>query len=120
MRKLKQIKKKHSGRDASGQVSVRHQGGEHKRFLRLIDFKRDKVGIEGKVAGIEYDPNRTCDIALIFYSDGEKRYILAPEGLKVGDTVASGPNADIKVGNALPMTGMPLGTIVHKCRINTW
>ncbi|CAN5193163.1 50S ribosomal protein L2 [soil metagenome] len=117
MRKLKQIKKKQSGRDASGQVSVRHQGGQHKRFLRLIDFKRDKVGIEGKVVAIEYDPNRTCDIALITYTDGDKRYILAPEGLKVGEKVTSEPDADIKVGNALPMTAMPLGTIVHNVEL---
>ena len=78
MNRLKQIRKKHSGRDASGQVAVRHQGGEHKRFLRLVDFKRDKVGIAGTVVAIEYDPNRTCDIALVTYSDGDKRYILAP------------------------------------------
>lgn len=117
MKKLKQIKKKNSGRDASGQVAVRHQGGEHKRFLRLIDFKRDKVGVVGKVAAIEYDPNRTCDIALVTYIDGDKRYILAPEGLRVGDSVTSGPAADVKVGNALPMSRMPLGTIVHNVEL---
>lgn len=117
MKKLKQVKKKNSGRDASGQVVVRHQGGQHKRFLRLIDFKRDKMGLTGKVAAIEYDPNRTCDIALITYQDGEKRYILAPVGLKVGATVSSGKEADIKVGNALPMSKMPLGTIVHNVEL---
>ncbi len=82
MKKLKTIKKKHSGRDASGQVSVRHQGGQHKRFVRSIDFKRDKFDIVGKVLGIEYDPNRTCDIALVQYTDGDKRYMLAPHRIK--------------------------------------
>ncbi len=117
MKKLKQVKKKNSGRDASGQVVVRHQGGQHKRFLRLIDFKRDKMGLTGKVVAIEYDPNRTCDIALINYQDGEKRYILAPVGLKVGAAVSSGKEADVKVGNALPMSNMPLGTIVHNVEL---
>jgi large subunit ribosomal protein L2 len=117
MKKLKHIKKKNSGRDASGQVAVRHQGGEHKRFLRLVDFKRDKMGIVGKVVAVEYDPNRNCDIALITYTDGEKRYILAPVGLKVGSTISSGREADIKVGNALPMASMPLGTIVHNVEL---
>jgi len=117
MNKLKQIKKKKSGRDASGQVSVRHQGGQHKRFLRMVDFKRDKIGLLGKVVAIEYDPNRNCDIALINYQDGEKRYILSPVGLKIGATVNSGSEADIKVGNALPMASMPLGTIVHNVEL---
>lgn len=117
MKKLKQIKKKNSGRDASGQVAVRHQGGEHKRFLRLVDFKRDKVGIIGKVVAIEYDPNRTCDIALITYTDGDKRYILSPAGLRVGDSITAGPTADVKVGNALPMSKLPLGTIVHNVEL---
>jgi large subunit ribosomal protein L2 len=117
MNKLKQTKKKNSGRDASGQVVVRHQGGQHKRFLRLVDFKRDKMGLVGKVVAIEYDPNRTCDIALINYQDGEKRYILAPVGLKVGATISSGQDADVKVGNALPMSSMPLGTIVHNVEL---
>jgi large subunit ribosomal protein L2 len=119
MNKLLQIKKKHSGRDASGQVSVRHQGGQHKRFLRLIDFKRDKHGMSGKVTGIEYDPNRTCDIALVTYPDGEKRYILAPEGLKVGSVISAGAEAEIAVGNALPMALMPLGTIVHNVELTS-
>src|SRR5687767_13148318 len=101
--KLKVIKKKHSGRDASGKVVVRHQGGQHKRYFRAIDFKRNKLNIIGRVAAIEYDPNRTCDIALIHYSDGEKRYILAPQGLKENDTIASGTGVDAKIGNALPL-----------------
>lgn len=114
--KLKVIKKKHSGRDASGQVSVRHQGGQQKRFLRIIDFKRDKQAV-GKVVAIEYDPNRTCDIALIHYADGEKRYILCPDGLKVGDTVTAGENVDLKVGNALPLSALPIGTVVHNVEL---
>lgn len=117
MNKLKTIKKKHSGRDASGQVVVRHQGGQHKRFIRTVDFKRNKFDITGKVAAIEYDPNRTCDIALIHYTDGDKRYILAPEGLKVGDTIKSGEESDLKLGNALPMAKMPLGTMVHNVEL---
>lgn len=117
MKNLMTIKKKNSGRDASGQVSVRHQGGQHKRYVRIIDFKRDKTGILGKVAAIEYDPNRTCDIALIFYPDGEKRYILAPVGLKVGSLVQSGKDAELEVGNALPLSGIPLGTIVHNVEL---
>lgn len=117
MKHLKEIKKKNSGRDASGQVVVRHQGGQHKRFLRTIDFRRDKVGIKGKVVAIEYDPNRTCDIALVQYSDGEKRFILAPEKLTVGSTIIAGPESPIEVGNALPMASMPLGTIVHNVEL---
>jgi len=117
MNKLKTIKTKHSGRDASGKVSVRHQGGQHKRFLRLIDFKRNKADIEGKVVGLEYDPNRTCDIALIVYTDGDKRYILAPEGLKLGDKVRVGTGTEVKVGNALPMSQMPVGTIIHNIEL---
>ncbi|OGH13672.1 MAG: 50S ribosomal protein L2 [Candidatus Levybacteria bacterium RIFCSPLOWO2_02_FULL_37_10] len=117
MRKLKTIKKKQSGRDVSGRVSVRHQGGEHKRFLRAIDFRRDKKNITGKVVGIEYDPNRTSDIALIQYDDGEKRYILAPEGLKLNDIVISGAQADLKVGNAMPLSQIPIGTFVHNIEI---
>jgi len=116
MKKLKIIKKKNSGRNASGQVTVRHQGGEQKRFIRLIDFKRDKM-MAGKVVAIEYDPNRTCDIALVKYADGEKRYILAPVGLKVGDSIATGENVDLKTGNALPMSMMPVGTVVHNVEL---
>jgi large subunit ribosomal protein L2 len=95
---------------------VRHQGGGEKRFLRAIDFKRDKR-IVGKVVAVEYDPNRTCDIALVQYTDGEKRYILCPEGLKVGDKVEAGENVDIKVGNALPLSALPLGTVVHNVEL---
>ncbi len=116
MKQLKVIKKKNSGRDASGQVAVRHQGGEHKRFLRLIDFRRDKK-IGGKVIAIEYDPNRNCHIALLQYGDGEKRYILSPEGLHVGDTVIAGENVDIRVGNAMPIGNVPMGTFVHNIEL---
>ena len=117
MKSLKHIKKKHSGRDASGKVTVRHQGGQHKRFLRTIDFKRDKRGIEGRVIAFEYDPNRTCDIALIQYSDGEKRYILKPEGLALNDKIMSGENAEVKTGNALPLRVVPPGTTVHNVEL---
>jgi len=102
-----------AGRNNKGRVTVRHRGGGHKRLYRIIDFKRDKDGIPAKVATIEYDPNRTCRIALLNYADGEKRYIIAPLGLKVGDTVESGPNADIKSGNALPLKNIPVGTVIH-------
>lgn len=115
--KLKIIRKKHSGRDARGRVAVRHQGGEHKRYLRNIDFKRDKFNIVGRVLDIQYDPNRTCDIALIQYTDGDKRYILAPEGLKAQDTVIAGKDIDAKIGNCLPLAQMPLGTIVHNVEL---
>jgi large subunit ribosomal protein L2 len=114
---LKIIKKKHSGRDASGKVVVRHQGGQHKRFLRAIDFKRDKRAVLGRVEAIEYDPNRTCDIALIHYADGEKRYILAPQGLKENDTIASGKGIEARLGNALPLGDMPAGAIVHNVEL---
>jgi len=116
--KLKFIRKKNSGRNVSGQVTVRHQGGEHKRFMRVIDFKRNKFGIEGKVGSIEYDPNRTAEIALIHYADGEKMYILSPLGLKVGDVVKSGIGAEIKIGNALPLKALPLGTVVHNVELS--
>src|SRR3989344_3636764 len=102
MKRLKIIKKKRTGRGSGGQVVVRHQGGEHKRYYRLIDFKRDKKDIKGKVTAIEYDPNRTADIALVQYIDGDKRYILAPSTLSIGDEVLAGLQVDIKVGNALP------------------
>jgi len=115
--KLLTIKKKHSGRGSSGQVVVRHQGGQHKRYIRLIDFKRDKRDISGKVIAVEYDPNRTCDIALIQYVDGAKRYILAPEGMKVNDIITAGEGSDIKIGNAMPLAQMPLGTIVHNVEL---
>ena len=105
--------RKHGGRNNTGEVMVRHQGGGHKRNYRIIDFKRDKVDMSGKVVALEYDPNRSSRIALIQYKDGEKRYILQPEGLKVGDTVLSGPQAEIHVGNCLPLSEMPEGTLVH-------
>src|SRR5271167_1114597 len=101
------------GRNNTGMIMVRHQGGGHKRAFRAIDFKRDKAGIPAKVASIEYDPNRSARICLLHYVDGEKRYILAPAGLEVGRTVMSGPAADILVGNALPLKNIPAGTVVH-------
>lgn len=105
--------KKQAGRNNSGKITVRHRGGGAKRRLRVIDFKRDKTDIPGRVAAIEYDPNRSARIALIFYADGEKRYILTPVGLNVGDTVMSGSNAELKPGNAMPMRSMPTGTQIH-------
>ena len=109
--------KKNSGRNNQGKITVRHQGGGVKRKYRLIDFKRDKHDIPGTVASIEYDPNRTANIALINYLDGEKRYIIAPKGLKVGDKIVSGTNVDIKVGNALPLINIPVGTVVHNIEL---
>ncbi len=109
--------KKTGGRNFMGRITVRHRGGGHKRLYRIIDFKRDKDGIPAKVAAIEYDPNRSANIALLHYLDGEKRYILAPEGLKVGDTVISGSGVEIKVGNALPLKDIPLGTYVHNVEL---
>ena len=109
---LRKMNKK-SGRNNLGKITVRHQGGGAKRKYRVIDFKRNKFDIEGKVASIEYDPNRNANIALINYIDGEKRYISAPKGLKVGDKIISGEKVDIKVGNALPLKNIPLGTIIH-------
>ena len=105
--------KKHAGRNSRGKITVRHRGGGTRPKYRIIDFKRNKDNIPGKVSTIEYDPNRTANIALIVYADGEKRYIIAPSGLKVGDTIYSGPEADIKVGNALPIANIPVGTIIH-------
>ena len=109
--------KKNGGRNQQGKLTVRHQGGGHKRLYRIIDFKRTKDGIPAKVATIEYDPNRSARIALLNYVDGEKRYIIAPNGLKVGDMVESGPNADIKPGNALPLRNIPVGTEVHNVEL---
>ncbi|MFA5880645.1 MAG: 50S ribosomal protein L2 [Eubacteriales bacterium] len=109
--------KKNAGRNNKGRITVRHRGGGHKRLYRIIDFKRDKDGIPARVATIEYDPNRSARIALLNYADGEKRYIVAPNGLKVGDTVESGPNADIKTGNALPMKNIPVGTVIHNIEL---
>jgi large subunit ribosomal protein L2 len=105
------------GRNSHGKITIRHRGGGAKRKYRIIDFKRDKDGIPGKVASIEYDPNRTANIALINYADGEKRYIIAPSKLKVGDVIESGEDADIKIGNALPLRNIPVGTNVHNVEL---
>ena len=109
--------KSKAGRNAQGKITVRHRGGGAKRKYRIIDFKRNKDGIPAKVATIEYDPNRTAYIALVVYADGEKRYILAPAGLKVGDVIESGVNADIKAGNALPLKNIPVGTVIHNIEL---
>ncbi|MDO4288244.1 MAG: 50S ribosomal protein L2 [Eubacterium sp.] len=109
--------KSKAGRNSYGRITVRHQGGGAKRKYRIIDFKRNKDGVPGKVAGIEYDPNRTSNIALIHYADGEKRYIIAPLKLKVGDIIMSGPEADITVGNCLPLANIPVGTLVHNIEL---
>ena len=106
-----------SGRNNRGKITVRHRGGGHKRLYRIIDFKRDKFDVSARVASIEYDPNRSARIALLVYADGAKRYILAPLGLKVGDSVQSGPDADIRVGNALPLRRIPLGTVIHNTEL---
>lgn len=106
-----------AGRNARGVITVRHRGGGHKRAYRIIDFKRNKDGIPGTIATIEYDPNRTANIALIHYADGEKRYILAPQGIKVGNKIESGPDADILVGNALPLINIPVGTVIHNIEL---
>ena len=109
--------KKNAGRNAQGRITVRHQGGGHKRQYRIIDFKRLKDNIPAKVATIEYDPNRTARIALLNYADGEKRYIIAPNGLKVGDTVISGTDVDIQIGNAMPIYNIPVGTVIHNIEL---
>ncbi len=109
--------KKTGGRNVYGRITCRHRGGGSKRHYRVIDFKRDKMGIPAKVAAIEYDPNRSARIALLYYADGEKRYILAPLALKVGDTVESGPDADIRPGNSLPLSKIPLGTHIHNIEL---
>ncbi|MEJ2588823.1 MAG: 50S ribosomal protein L2 [Deltaproteobacteria bacterium] len=114
---LKPLRKK-GGRNGNGRITVRHKGGGHKRAYRIIDFKRDKDGIPASVAAIEYDPNRSANIALLHYTDGEKRYILAPTKLNVGDQVVSGPEAEIRIGNALPLKAIPLGTHVHNIELN--
>ena len=114
---LTQGRKERAGRDSFGRISVRHKGGGHKRLYRIIDFKRDKIGIPGKVAAIEYDPNRSANIALINYKDGEKRYIIAPKGLMVNAQVISGPNVPIETGNALPLENVPLGFTVHNVEL---
>jgi large subunit ribosomal protein L2 len=109
--------RKHGGRNVYGRVTVRHQGGGEHRYSRLVDFKREKYGIPAKVAAIEYDPNRTARLALLFYVDGEKRYIIAPLGVKVGDMLVSGPTAEIRPGNCLPISNIPVGTLVHNIEI---
>ncbi|MFO7584433.1 MAG: 50S ribosomal protein L2 [Anaerolineales bacterium] len=109
--------RKTGGRNMHGRITVRHHGGGHKRFLRIIDFKRDKLIVPARVAAIEYDPNRTARLALLHYFDGEKRYILAPVGLRVGDTVVSGPKAEIRPGNCLPISSIPVGTMIHNIEV---
>jgi len=115
---LTEGRKSRAGRDHKGRISVRHQGGGHKRLYRKIDFRRDKIDVPGKVASIEYDPNRSANIALIHYIDGEKRYIIAPKGLLVNAQVISGPNVPIELGNALPLENIPLGFTVHNVELN--
>jgi large subunit ribosomal protein L2 len=116
-KQLTEVKKKHSGRNNNGHITVRHKGGGTRRQYRIIDFKRQKDAIPAKVATIEYDPNRSSRIALLNYKDGEKRYILAPLGLAVGDVVESGEKADIKTGNCLPLSAIPLGTVLHNVEL---
>jgi len=109
--------RKHGGRNSYGRVTVRHRGGGHRQAIRKVDFRREKFGIPAKVAAIEYDPNRTARLALLFYADGEKRYIVAPLDLKVGDTVVSGPTAEIRTGNNLPISNIPVGTLIHNVEL---
>jgi large subunit ribosomal protein L2 len=109
--------RKSGGRNVHGRVTVRHRGGGHRRFIRVVDFKRDKHGIPAKVAAIEYDPNRTARLALLFYVDGEKRYIVAPTDLKVGDTVMAGAGAEIRSGNSMPISNIPVGTLIHNIEV---
>ncbi len=116
-RSLLEPMKKNSGRNSYGRITVRHKGGGNRRKYRIIDFKRNKFDMEATVLTIEYDPNRTANIALVQYEDGEKRYIIAPNGLKVGDKISNGTNADIVVGNALPLTHIPVGTLVHNIEL---
>ena len=116
-RSLLVIKKRSGGRNAQGRITVRHRGGGARRFIRIVDFKREKFGIPAKVAAIEYDPNRTARLALLHYVDGEKRYIVAPLNMKVGDVVMSGPTAEIRSGNALPISNIPVGTMIHNLEI---
>jgi large subunit ribosomal protein L2 len=114
---LLRTQKRNSGRNNQGKITVRHRGGGPKRRLRVVDFKRDKAGVSGRIASIEYDPGRSARIALVFYRDGEKRYIVAPVGLKVGDVIDSGPEAEVKAGNALPLQNMPNGTVIHNIEL---
>jgi large subunit ribosomal protein L2 len=110
-------KHNHAGRDTKGRVAIRHRGGGNRQHIRIVDFKRDKRGIVAKVAAIEYDPNRTARLALLFYTDGEKRYIVAPLDLKVGDSVMSGPTAEVRPGNCLPISNIPVGTLIHNLEL---
>ncbi|MDE3095096.1 MAG: 50S ribosomal protein L2 [Chloroflexota bacterium] len=110
-------RKKMAGRNAQGRITVRHRGGGAKRRIRLVDFKRDKLGVPGRIAAIEYDPGRSARIALVAYRDGDKRYIIAPVGLKVGDMVQSGGDAEVRVGNTLPLQNMPNGTVIHNIEL---
>jgi large subunit ribosomal protein L2 len=117
-RSLLKVKRRSSGRNMYGRVTVRHRGGGHRRHIRVVDYKREKHGIPARVAAIEYDPNRTARLALLHYVDGEKRYIVAPLDLKVGDTIISGPGADIRPGNSLPISNIPVGTMLHNVELN--
>jgi large subunit ribosomal protein L2 len=110
--------RKSGGRNMYGRITVRHRGGGHKRHIRIVDFKREKYGIPAKVSAIEYDPNRSARLALLFYTDGEKRYIIAPLDLRVGDTIVSGPEAEVRPGNSLPIYNIPIGTMVHNIELN--
>jgi large subunit ribosomal protein L2 len=110
--------RKSGGRNMYGRITVRHRGGGHKRHIRIVDFKRNKYGIPAKVSAIEYDPNRSARLALLFYADGEKRYIIAPLDLRVGDTIVSGPEAEVRPGNSMPISNIPIGTMVHNIELN--
>jgi large subunit ribosomal protein L2 len=109
--------RKSGGRNSNGHITSRHRGGGHKRFYRVVDFKRDKLGVDAKVVAIEYDPNRSARLALLQYKDGEKRYIIAPDGLKVGEIITSGPQVEIKIGNAMPLSHIPVGTFVYNVEL---
>ena len=109
--------RKSGGRNMYGRVTIRHRGGGHRRFIRIVDFKRDKLGIPAQVSAVEYDPNRTARLALLYYADGEKRYIVAPLDLKVGDTIMAGPQAEIRPGNSLPIANIPVGTMIHNIEL---
>src|SRR5512133_3503432 len=116
-RALVVVRKNHAGRNSYGKITVRHQGGGNRQYIRLVDFKRDKLNIPARVAAIEYDPNRTARLALLNYADGEKRYIVAPIGLSVGDTVLAGAQAEIRPGNCLPIANIPVGTMIHNIEL---
>lgn len=117
-RSLIVLRKAHAGRNNNGRITVRHQGGGQRQYIRLVDFKRNKIGIPAKVSAIEYDPNRTARLALLVYADGEKRYIIAPVGLKVDDSVMTGPESEIRPGNSLPIANIPVGTMVHNIELS--